>query len=124
MGAECTYKSVSPKDKARVHKFGEKVLRGIITGYEQRAGGGWTGNMRFVDWEELEEAENATDVLVKTMNMKQITMIKNSKDAFVFPLVEKALTQPGIPPKERAKRERDQKIRSKKSEPPAQFSDD
>ena len=109
-GAECEYQPASPQDKARILKLGSKTLRGIITGYKQRAGGGWANELYFVDWEELEEASSAHDVQIKSMHYKEITEIKTPKGEFKFPLAEGALNQPGIRPKESIQRARKQKI--------------
>ena len=56
-GAEVRYLPITDKDKERGHKFGDKLLAGIFMGYDQRAGGGWSGDLLVVDWEELENAE-------------------------------------------------------------------
>ena len=36
-GAEVTHKPMTPKDEARMHQFGIKMLRGIFMGYAQHA---------------------------------------------------------------------------------------
>ena len=64
-GAEITYKPISDKDVARLHKFGSKVLRGVFIGYEQRAGGGWSGDLLVADWEEIQGAEDHHEIHVK-----------------------------------------------------------
>ena len=94
-GADCTHQPASPKDKERLQHLGEKRLRGIITGYKQRAGGGWTNELQFVDWEELEEASSPHDAAIKSMHHKEITIIKTPKGDSRFPLAEGALSQPG-----------------------------
>ena len=56
-GAEVTYLPITEKDIKRLHKFGPKVLSGIFQGYEQQAGGGWSGDLIGNDWEEIENAQ-------------------------------------------------------------------
>ena len=53
-GAEIQYKPITDKDKAKLHKFGEKVLSGIFVGYHQRIGGGLSGDLEVADWEAIE----------------------------------------------------------------------
>ena len=48
-GAEVQYKPIAPKDSAQLHDFGAKLLKGLFFGYEQRSGGGWTGQVYVVD---------------------------------------------------------------------------
>ena len=55
-GAEITYLPITDKDKSRLHHFGSKVLSGIFLGYEQQEGGGWSGDLLVLDWEEIENA--------------------------------------------------------------------
>ena len=38
------------------------ILSGVFIGYDQRAGRDWSGDYLVVDWEELEQAENAREV--------------------------------------------------------------
>ena len=63
-----------------------------------------------MDWEELEEATNASEVAIKTMNYKEITVIKIPKGEFRFPLAEGVLNHLAIRSKERTQRARKQKI--------------
>ena len=44
-GAEVTYKPITEKDLARLHRFGAKMLTAIFLGYEQQQGGGWSGDL-------------------------------------------------------------------------------
>jgi hypothetical protein len=64
-GAQIKYAPISQKDKERVHKFGDKTLAGVFLGYEQHAGGGWSGDLLIADWEEIENAENASEIYPK-----------------------------------------------------------
>ena len=38
------------------------MLSGIFLGYEQQAGGGWSGNLLLADWDDIENAEAACDI--------------------------------------------------------------
>ena len=75
-GAEIEYKPSYEKDLDRLHKMGKKMLPGIFLGYEQRAGGGWTGNFFVVDWNELENAEHVSEVHKKTIDAREVDVIK------------------------------------------------
>ena len=61
-GAEISYKPISPKDKDRLRQFGITVLSGIFIGYALQTGGGWTGDLLLVDWEDVENAESVRDI--------------------------------------------------------------
>ena len=43
-GAMVEYHPISPRDQARIHQFGKKVLPGIFLGYESVAKGVWKGD--------------------------------------------------------------------------------
>ena len=53
-GAEITYLPITEKDKKRCHGFGSKVISGIFLVYVQQEGGGWTGDLEVLDWEQIE----------------------------------------------------------------------
>ncbi len=55
-GAEITYKPITDKDGARVHKVGAKVVSGVFVGYVQQDGGGWAGDLLVFDWDEIQIA--------------------------------------------------------------------
>ena len=90
-GAELEYRPSAPNDRLRLHKYGDKTLQGIFIGYDQRAGGDWSGDYLVVDWEEREQADNAREVHVK--RVKEINKL-TLKGKFRFPLAEGALSQP------------------------------
>ena len=48
-GAEISYLPITDKDKARCHQLGSKLLFGIFLGYDQQAGGGWSGDLLVAD---------------------------------------------------------------------------
>jgi hypothetical protein len=90
-GAELEYRASAPSDRARLRKYGNKTLSGVFIGYDQRAGGDWSGDCLVVDWEELEQAENAREVHVKRVKeVNKLTL--NGK--LRFPLAEGILSQP------------------------------
>ena len=62
----------SEKDKARVEKFGNKLLSGIFVNYDQRAGGGWTGDVYVADWEQIENAHSIHDITPTRHNAKEV----------------------------------------------------
>ena len=63
--AQVTYLPITQKDKQRPHAFGSKALPGIFLGHSQQAGGGWSGDLYVLDWEELAAATHFSDVHVK-----------------------------------------------------------
>jgi len=76
-GAKLSYKPITSSDKKRLHQFGIKVLPGIFVGYSLRVGGGWTGALRILDWEDLEKAETISDVKIKQFKAAEINILKN-----------------------------------------------
>ena len=102
-GAEIAYLPISQKDKARVHQMGDKLLPGIFIGYDVFAGGGWTGDLLVVDWDNLNDAVNYSEVHVKRFKAPEVQVIKYGA-RFSFPLAHGDLQQPG--PKVREVRQR------------------
>ena len=94
LGAEVTYLPITDKDKARTHQFGSKVLSGISLGYDQQEGGGWSGDLLVLDWEEIENAEHSSDISIKRFKASEVSAIKIG-ELFRFPLAEGVLRQPG-----------------------------
>ena len=76
MGAEVRYMPISAKDKARTHKFGDKLLNGIFAGYGQHAGGRWDKTLLLADWEELQKQEIASQVRVKRFKAGEVHPVK------------------------------------------------
>ena len=93
-GAEITYLPITDKDKARLHQFGSKLLSGIFLGYEQQEGGGWSGDLLVLDWEEIEQAEHFSDIHIKRFKASEVETSKLS-GKFRFPLAEGLIRQPG-----------------------------
>ena len=61
-GAECWFVPTSPKDIAKVNKFNETTLQGVVIGYKLKAGGKPTGEVYIVEKSELESADAAHEV--------------------------------------------------------------
>ena len=41
---------------------GTRIGVGIFAGYQQHAGGGWTGDVEVIDWEQREDAEHVSEI--------------------------------------------------------------
>ena len=93
-GAEITWKPISSDDEARLHPFGSKRLSGIFVGYEQQAGGGWSGDLLIADWEQIENAEMHSQIHSKKFKAAEVEAVKIGNN-FRFPLAEGVLRQPG-----------------------------
>ena len=65
-GCEIYYEPITDDDKSKCHSLGAKVLSGIFVGYKPHHGGGWTGDLRIIDWIQMENAEGPSDVYIKT----------------------------------------------------------
>lgn len=65
-------------------------------GYDQHAGGGWSGDVLVVDWEEVANEEHFNDIYIKKLKAKVVYPVKNGEQ-FRFLLAEGALKQPGPP---------------------------
>ena len=89
-GAEITYLPSAPKDEERREKYGAKTLSGIFVGYDQQAGGSWSGDFLVADWDDLESAENAASITLKRVGAKEVVCNK----PFRFPLAEGICKQP------------------------------
>ena len=101
-GAAVEYLPITKKDKAKCHKLGGKLLKGIFLGYVQHAGGGWTGDLRVIDQEEINEATLVSEVYPKRFKSSEV-FVRLRKEKVYFPLAEGNLSQPGLDAK-RAKR--------------------
>ena len=44
----------------------------MFIGYDQKAGGSWSGDLLVVDWDELENAETAAEIHVKRIGAKEV----------------------------------------------------
>ena len=102
-GAEVRYFSTPQNDKARVHQMLDKFLSGIPIGYKQQAGGGWSGNLRVLGWDELNEATHVSRVYERDLPADQARPQKvNHK--FQSPLINRDLNQPGLKATEMSRR--------------------
>ena len=98
-GAEVTYLPIAPKDKKRTHAMSNKQLPGIFLGYKQQAGGGWSGDLMVVDWEQMYGASSINEVHIKELRSKEVTPIITN-GVWRFPCATGALRQPGFSPLE------------------------
>ena len=79
-------------------RYGSKTLHGFFIGYDQRAGGSWSGDLFVVDWDEMENADMASSVLVKRVAAKEVVTQRN----VTFPLAEGSCRQPATRTSDRA----------------------
>ncbi len=122
-GAEIEYQPNTQKDKARLHQMSQKTLPGLFMGYEQQAGGGWSGDLLVVDWEELEKANNVNLVHIKRFKADEVHPIKDG-GKFYFPLAEGDLRQPGDTDRHVRMRQRRQKQKKQARGNPEQQEDE
>ena len=94
-GCEVHYFPLSQKDKARVHGMADPWLPGFFAGYKQQAGGGWSGNLKIIDWDEMNEAHHISQIYLRDLPADQCwPQMKNGN--FVFPFVDNDLKQPDL----------------------------
>ena len=95
MGAEIEYKPITEKDKSKLHKLGKKMMRGIFLGYVQQHGGGWSGDLYVVDWDDMQNADSFHEVeeKIKRFKAQEVEIIKIQGN-FSFPLAQGNLSQP------------------------------
>ena len=78
-------------------KFGEKVLDGIFVGYKIHAGGGWSKQLKIVDWEDIERNEHHSTVPIKEIHHQEVIVVRNAggqDEDYTFP-VENGSLQTG-----------------------------
>ena len=88
---------------------------GIFLGYDQRAGGGWSGDLYVADWEEIENAENFNEIYKKRFKASEVDTIKIDGE-YRFPLSEGLLKQPEVE-LSRMKRRRHRRKKTAGSDP-------
>jgi len=93
-GAEIEYQPSSQKDIKRLHSMAHKTLPGIFLGYVQHAGGGWSGDVNVLDWEELDKADYVSQCNIRRFKAEEVHAVKPG-GKFIFPLAEGDLRQPG-----------------------------
>ena len=64
-GAVVEYHPFSPKDRARIHQFGKKVLPAIFLGCELIAERIWKGDTLIADLEDLEKVDETNFISLK-----------------------------------------------------------
>ena len=67
--------------------------------------GGWTGDVKLLDWEEVQKADHPNRITVKIFKAEEVNFIKNL-DEFIFPIANGDLLQPGDRRIERTTRKR------------------
>ena len=72
-GAMIEYHPSSPKDQAKIHQFGKKVLPGIFLGSELIAGGIWKVHILIADLEDLEKLE-ASEIYPRRIKAKEVLL--------------------------------------------------
>ena len=92
-GAQIEYKPSQQSDIMRLHQFGKKMLSGIFIGYVQHAGGGWTGDLTIVDWQQVEQATTNSDIYTKRFKAEEVEVVFK-QDAYCFPIAEGDLRLP------------------------------
>ena len=70
------------------------MRRVIFLGYDQHAGGGWSGDLLVADWEEVASAQSFSEIHIKRFKQKEITPTL-AGESFKFPVAEGSLRQPG-----------------------------
>ena len=84
-GAMVEYHPISPKDQARIHQFGKKLLPGIFLGYELIAGG-ILKDILMADLEELRKLD-ATDFYPRRIIAKEM-LTRKKDDMFILPIAD------------------------------------
>ena len=80
------YHPFSPKDHARIHQVGKKVLPGIFLGCELIAVGIWKADILLADKEDLEKMD-ASEINPRRINAKEVH-IRQEDDEFIFPTAD------------------------------------
>jgi len=80
------------------------MRRAIFLGYDQHAGGGWSGDLLVADWEEVASAQSSSEIHIKKFKQKELNATLVGKEpykalngvmSFRFPVAEGVLRQPG-----------------------------
>ncbi len=109
------YKPSSQQDKDRLHAFGAVLLSGIFVGYQQHAGGGWTGYLLITDSTEIEKASSPSAVHVKRFKAAEVFPVKVGEH-FRFPLRCGDIKQSGNLPRALSRRARPSERPTKRDE--------
>ena len=92
-GAQIEYKPSQQCDIMRLHQFGKKMRSGVFLGYVQHAGGGWTGYLTIIDWQQVEQASTNSDIYAKRFKAAEVEIVFK-QDAYCFPIAEGELRMP------------------------------
>ena len=90
-GAAIEYIPITQKDKDRIHSLGKQTITGIFVGYEQQSGGGWSGNLKILDRDQLNEANTVGSVHVIFLRKKKYSL-RNGMLKFISRLKKERLT--------------------------------
>ena len=86
-GALVEFYPISPRDRAKLHQFGEKVLSSRFLGYALIAGGIWKGYFLIADIEELEKLE-ASEIYPQRLNAKEVLIRENVNLYLLWQMVQ------------------------------------
>ena len=106
-GCEVDYLPSSDKEKDSRHKFGDKTCRGIFPGYHQLVGGGWSGDLLIANWDQIENAQDFSEIYVQRIKAGEVN--PSGGPGHRFPLAEGTLRQPGSHPNSSLPKERKKK---------------
>ena len=82
-GVLVEYHPISTRDQMRIHRFGKKVLPGVLSGIYIDL---WEGDILIADLEDLEKLD-ASEIYPRRINAKE-TMIRQKGDEFICPFAE------------------------------------
>ena len=85
-GAMVEYHPISPRDQARIHQIGKKVLPEIFLVYESVAVSIWKGDILKAELEDLDKFD-ASDNNLRRINAKEV-LIRQEDDEFIFPFAD------------------------------------
>ena len=94
-GCWITYQPRNEAEKAKAHRLGGKLLQGIFIGFEQNANGGFQGDLRFCDWDDIQKANHPNNIAIKRSKAGEVKPVFDEEGKFQFPLAEGDLIQPG-----------------------------
>ena len=83
-----------------MHPFGSHMLPGIFVGFAQNVGGLYNGDLFVVDWEDMAQAERASEIPIRRIKEKEVRP-KFYGGKFRFPVKEGVLSQPLAPTRHR-----------------------
>ena len=83
------------KDRDRLFKYIGQHLPGIFVGYDQKAGGGFSGDLLLVDWDEMQDFDspNALKDSLRRVSAAEVLAIRGADGLYKFPCQEGRLKQ-------------------------------